>query len=162
MQKIVITKSEDTTLMLGQEIAKILPGGTVIALVGDLGCGKTVFSRGVARGLGITEKVTSPTFTVAQEYRVPTNPQNCLYHLDMYRISDENAALAFGIDEFLFQPNAITLVEWPERIAGLLDTPRTRQLHFEHVDENARRITFDDTWSDQYDALDAIIATLNA
>lgn len=157
MQKIIITKSEETTLLLGQKIAKILPGGSVIALVGDLGCGKTVFSRGVARGLGIAEKVTSPTFTVAQEYRVPGSPQKCLYHLDMYRISDENAALAFGIDEFLFQPNAITLVEWPERIAGLLDNHITRQLHFEHVDENARRIIFDDTWADQHDALENII-----
>jgi tRNA threonylcarbamoyladenosine biosynthesis protein TsaE len=156
-----ISKSEEATLALGQAVAKILPGGTVIALVGDLGCGKTVFSRGLARGLGITEKVTSPTFTVAQEYRVPSDAQKCLYHLDMYRINDENAALAFGIDEFLFQPHAITLVEWPERIAGLLDDARMRRLHFEHIDENARRIVFDDSWSGEIKELETVVTSLN-
>ena len=155
-----IANSEEMTLALGQSVAPIIPFGTVIALIGDLGCGKTVFSRGLARGLGIAEKVTSPTFTVAQEYRLPGNGARCLYHLDMYRISDENAALAFGIDEFLFQPGAITLVEWPERIAGLLDDRRLRRLHFAHVAENQRRIVFDDSWSEQLPQLRTLIQRL--
>ena len=134
-----ISESEEMTLDLGERLAKLLPGGTVVALVGDLGCGKTVLARGVARGLGITEAVTSPTFTVAQEYRRPNGEY--LYHLDMYRITDENAALAFGIDEFLFRPNAITLVEWPEQIAGLLDDERLRTIRFRHLGEGRRGIT---------------------
>ena len=135
-----ISDSEEMTLALGGRLAKMLPGGSVVALVGDLGCGKTVLSRGIARGLGITEAVTSPTFTVAQEYRRPNGEY--LYHLDMYRITDENAALAFGIDEFLFQPHAITLVEWPEQIAGLLDDERLRTVRFRHLDATRRAITF--------------------
>lgn len=146
MQPQFITNSPEETLDFGRRLATLLPRGTVIALVGDLGCGKTVFSRGIARGLGIAEKVTSPTFTVAQEYRIPGEPGHYLYHLDMYRISDENAALAFGIDEFLFQPGCLTLVEWPERIAGLLNRTDCLRLHFEHIDEDRRRLTPDGSW----------------
>lgn len=121
----ILTGSEDETLALGRRLAAILPDRTVVALSGDLGTGKTVFSRGFARGMGIVEPVTSPTFAIVQEYRRPES--GWLYHLDMYRIQGEDDAIAFGIDEFLFAPGAITLVEWPERIAGLLDGgPGTR------------------------------------
>ena len=140
MQEIV-SDSEAMTLALGSRLAGMLPSGSVVALVGDLGCGKTVLARGIARGLGIAEAVTSPTFTVAQEYCRPNGEY--LYHLDMYRITDENAALAFGIDEFLFQPNAVTLVEWPEQIAGLLARPSLRTIRFRHLDENRRFITLE-------------------
>lgn len=132
--------SDEQTLAMGIALAPALQDGMVVALVGDLGCGKTVISRGIARGLGITEAVTSPTFTVAQEYRRPDG--KFLYHLDMYRIPDEEAALAFGIDEFLFRPNAITLVEWPEQIAGLLDSPRRLTIRFQHLAEGQRSLEF--------------------
>ena len=135
-----ISSSDEMTQALGRKLAALLPLGSVVALTGDLGCGKTVISRGIARGLGITEPVTSPTFTVAQEYH--WGKDSYLYHLDMYRISDENAALAFGIDEFLFNPQAITLVEWPERIAGLLDDARLRTIRFQHIDLNHRSLEF--------------------
>ena len=133
--------SDEKTLAMGTALAYSLQDGDVVALVGDLGCGKTVISRGIARGLGITEPVTSPTFTVAQEYKRPDGKY--LYHLDMYRIADENAALAFGIDEFLFQPNAITLVEWPEQIPGLLDSGSLKTVRFAHLAEGQRSIEFE-------------------
>ncbi len=139
--------SEDFTLRLGERLAGVLKPSMVVSLEGDLGCGKTVLSRGVARGLGITEAVTSPTFTVAQEYRRPDG--GFLYHLDMYRISDEEAAVAFGIDEFLFAPQAITLVEWPERIARLLQgDARLRHIRFRHLSPDEREISFID-WTDE-------------
>ena len=139
--------SEEFTLALGERLAGVLKPGMVVSLEGDLGCGKTVLSRGVARGLGIAEAVTSPTFTVAQEYRCADG--NFLYHLDMYRIPDEEAALAFGIDEFLFNPKAITLVEWPERIARLLQgDPRLRHVRFRHLSPDEREIAFTD-WNDE-------------
>jgi len=141
-----ISESEELTLALGERLASLLPGGSVVALVGDLGCGKTVLSRGIARGLGIAEAVTSPTFTVAQEYRRPDGQY--LYHLDMYRIPDENAALAFGIDEFLFQPNAVTLVEWPEQIPALLARPQLRTIRLRHLAEGRRAIAFEN-WPDE-------------
>ena len=113
-----VSQANESTQALGAALASLLRNGQVVALHGDLGAGKTVLSRGVARGLGITEAVTSPTFTVAQEYPAPDGRR--FNHLDMYRIDDERSALAFGIEEYLFDPDAITLVEWPERIAGLL------------------------------------------
>ena len=135
-----VSQANESTQALGTALASLLRNGQVVALHGDLGAGKTVLSRGVARGLGITEAVTSPTFTVAQEYRRPDG--KFLYHLDMYRIADEQAALAFGIDEFLFQPNAITLVEWPEQIAGLLDSPKRLTIRFQHLAEGQRALEF--------------------
>ena len=143
----IVSQSEEETLALGQRLATLLQDGTVLALEGDLGCGKTVLSRGIARGLGITEAVTSPTFTVAQEYPRPGG--RFLYHLDMYRISDEDSALAFGIDEFLFQKNALTLVEWPERIAGLLQgNSHLRIIHFRHLAEQQRELLLED-WPEE-------------
>ena len=132
------TDSEEATLELGRRLAACLKFGETVALYGDLGAGKTVLSRGVARGLGVTEPVTSPTFTVVQEYRLPDN--KFFFHLDMYRIDGEEAALAFGIEDFLFAPDAITLVEWPERIVGLLPPEQTLTITLEHSDHDRRRI----------------------
>jgi hypothetical protein len=133
-----------------------------VALHGDLGAGKTVLTRGIARGLGITEPVTSPTFTIVQEYRRADG--QWLYHLDMYRIRSEDDALAFGIEEFLFAPNAVTVVEWPERIAGLLEVPWRAggagqtgaagaaegallvPLWLEHVSDHERRVRLPPEW----------------
>ncbi len=139
---ILTSHSEDETLALGSRLASLLQFGQVVALDGDLGAGKTVFSRGVARGLGITEPVTSPTFTVVQEYRLPDH--HLFFHLDMYRIDDEQAALAFGIEDFLFAPDAITLVEWPERIPRLLPEPDTIRISLRHEDHDRRAISLPD------------------
>ena len=146
---VITTRSEDETLAIGRRLGAALPPGTVLALHGDLGAGKTVLSRGIAQGLGIAEAVTSPTFTVVQEYPCGRSGCRFLYHLDMYRIDDEEAALAFGIDDFLYARDAIVLVEWPERIAGLLEG--TGETRFQHVrldygdDAESRRITLSKT-----------------
>jgi tRNA threonylcarbamoyladenosine biosynthesis protein TsaE len=112
---------EEATLRLGRALAAGLSAGTVVALYGELGTGKTVLCRGIAQGLGIVEAVTSPTFTVVQEYRRPDG--SYLFHLDLYRIRDAAAGLAFGVEEYLFAADGIALVEWPERIADLLVAP---------------------------------------
>ena len=132
----ISSHSEEETMGLGMALARLVRPGMVVALHGDLGAGKTVLSRGVARGLGITEPVTSPTFTVVQEYRTPGGIW--FYHLDMYRITDEQAALAFGIEEYLFAANAIALVEWPERITGLLRTGAVLNITMTHAGEEQR------------------------
>jgi len=138
----------ESTVEFGKQIASLLKPGMVVALDGDLGTGKTVISRGIARGLGVTSPVTSPTFTVAQEYPLPGN--RFLYHLDMYRIDDENSALAFGIDEFLFAPNAITIIEWPERISELLTADqRLLMIHLRHVNEMQRRLEIPDAFAEK-------------
>ena len=140
MKQVYYTNSADETRELAAKIAAETPNGTVFALDGNLGAGKTVFASGFARGLGITEPVSSPTFTIVQEY---PRANGMFFHLDLYRIDNPDAALAFGIDEFLYASDAISLVEWPERIDGLFP-PGTIRVAIERTDrEETRRITIE-------------------
>ena len=137
-EEVIISKSEAETENAGFRLAGSLALGSVVLLRGDLGAGKTVFSRGFARGLGITEVVSSPTYTIVQEYELPDGGR--LYHLDLYRISGVDAALAFGVDEFLDDPRAVALVEWPGRIEGILSRSAVN-VKLEHLSDCERRIT---------------------
>ena len=140
MKQEFYTHSADETRALAAKIATETPNGTVFALNGDLGAGKTVFARGFARGLNITEPISSPTFTILQEYPIDGK---FFYHLDLYRIDNSDAAYAFGIDEFLYAEDAMTLIEWPERIEDILP-PHTIRITIEPLDqEDLRRITVD-------------------
>ena len=131
------SRSEADTMAFAAELVRAMPSGGVIALYGDLGAGKTVFARGFAKALGITEPVSSPTYTILQEY--PTPDGRWLYHLDLYRIGDSRAALAFGADEYL-ESGEYVLVEWPERIENLLPE-HTLRLQIEHTGEHERHWT---------------------
>ena len=133
-----ISHSEAETEKIAFELASQLPVGTILTLDGDLGAGKTVFARGFARGLGITEAVSSPTYTIAQEYLLPDNRR--LYHLDLYRITSAEAGLAFGVDEFFNDPRAYALVEWPERVGNVIPDSAIK-IFIRHLDENSREIT---------------------
>lgn len=109
--------SEMETETWASELARRVPPGTVVAVHGDLGAGKTVFARGFARRLGVVEPVSSPSYTIIQEYKLAAG---WFYHLDLYRIDGAAAALAFGVDEYFNQPDSYVVVEWPERIAEIL------------------------------------------
>lgn len=117
-EKIIYSYSEQETENLASEIARTLSPGDTVLLRGNLGAGKTVFSRGFARGLGCDDTLSSPTYTIVQEYQLPGGYR--LYHMDLYRIADAGSALGFGIDEFIDDPKAYKLIEWPERIESLL------------------------------------------
>ena len=138
--KKIISHSEAETEKTAFDLARTLSPGTVLTLNGDLGAGKTVFARGFARGLGVGEAVSSPTYTIAQEYLLPDGKR--LYHLDLYRISSAAAGLAFGVDEFLNDPNAFALVEWPERVGDVIPESAIR-IFIRHLDENQREISID-------------------
>lgn len=138
--EVIETHSPGETEAFAAKLAANLPFGSILALYGNLGAGKTVFARGFARGLGITEPISSPTFTIVQEY--PINGKY-FFHLDLYRIDNSDAAYAFGIDEFLYDQNAMTLLEWPERIEDILPA-KTIKLTVEHapeVTDESRKIT---------------------
>ena len=138
MKQEYYTHSAEETRKLASKIAAETPNGTVFALDGNLGAGKTVFASGFAAGLGITEPVSSPTFTIVQEYPYA---KGMFFHLDLYRIDNPDAALAFGIDEFLYASDAISLLEWPERIDGLFP-PGTIRVTIERTEqEETRKIT---------------------
>jgi len=133
----IISRSEKETENFAVQLAQSLRPGTVITLEGDLGAGKTVFARGFARGLGITDPVSSPTYTIVQEYPLPQTGR--LYHMDLYRIDSASAALAFGVDEFFDDNNAYSLVEWPKR-AGELIPEKAVQVFIRHLNETEREI----------------------
>jgi len=136
-----LARSPGETEAIAADFAASLRPGSVTALHGDLGAGKTVFARGVARALGIAEPVTSPTFTLVQEYEVPGAPHGIrrLCHLDLYRIETPEAAAELGIDDYLEADDAILLVEWPERLGPLLPGA-ARHVHLRHRGEGGREI----------------------
>lgn len=110
------TYSAEETQELGKQLAQQLQPGSVCALIGDLGVGKTVFTQGIAQGLGITEPVCSPTFTILQVYEEGRMP---FYHFDVYRIADPEEMEELGYEEY-FYGDGFTMVEWADRIAKLM------------------------------------------
>ena len=129
-----ISKSEEETIDVAIRFAESLEAGQLVCLHGNLGAGKTVFARGVARGLGITEALCSPTFTIVQEYQ---GTDVRLYHIDLYRLQDSHDALSFGIENYIQDPAAVTLIEWAERIPDLLND-KSRHVYLEHIPEGRR------------------------
>lgn len=139
MQKIII-KSEQETKNLGKKIAKKLKGGEIITLIGDLGSGKTVLTKGIAEGLGITGPITSPTFLLMKEYNAK-GKNFSLCHFDFYRAKDEKDALGIGIEECLENPKKVCVIEWAERIEKILPKKRL-EIKFKYINENKREIIF--------------------
>lgn len=116
------TKSSGETFSLGETMGERAESGEVYALDGDLGVGKTVFAKGFARGLGIKEHITSPTFTILQEYEDGRLP---LYHFDVYRVDDPAEMEEIGFDDYLYG-RGVCLIEWAERIDELLPAETVR------------------------------------
>lgn len=110
-----ICKSESDTKELGRRLARTAKAGSVISLRGSLGAGKTVFTKGFAEELGITEAIVSPTFTLVQEYEGRLK----MYHLDLYRLSGEDEFESMGGEDFLYS-DGVTLIEWSEKIDSML------------------------------------------
>lgn len=133
--RIVETNSPEETWALAAELAAELGPGTVMALHGDLGAGKTCFVQGLAVALGIDEPITSPTYTLIGEYegRLP------LHHIDLYRLSGPTEALGLGLEEY-FDAQGITAIEWAERAEGLLP-PDLLHIQIE-ADEQTQTRTF--------------------
>ena len=112
-----VTNSEEETQKLGERLAGRLEPGTVIAYTGDLGAGKTAFTRGLARGLGISDRVTSPTFTIVNEYEGGRLP---LFHFDMYRLGSSDELYDIGWEDYLAR-GGVCAVEWSENIDDALE-----------------------------------------
>lgn len=127
------------TFSVAEKLLPQLKPGTVIALYGGLGAGKTAFVQGLARAMGIQRPVTSPTFTLIQEYRAPDG--RLLVHLDLYRLAGVGAVEEIGFEEYLRQ-GAIVAVEWPERAAELLQDAAVKiSLEPLEGEENGRSIS---------------------
>lgn len=139
--KEIITKNADETRKLGMEMAKNIKGGEVICLAGDLGAGKTTFSQGFLKELGIIGAVTSPTFVVMKQYAIKNNALNLknIYHIDTYRVESEDI-LNLGWEEIISDKKNVVLVEWPEKIKDIIPQGAI-WLNFELIDEEKRKIT---------------------
>ena len=130
----LITQSEIETEEEGEKLGKSLTPGTIIALYGSLGAGKTTFTRGIAKGMGIIEHISSPTFTIVNEY----NGNIPLFHFDMYRIENANDLYDIGWYDYLDR-GGICIVEWSENVPGAFPVD-TITVHIETIGDNTRNI----------------------
>ncbi|MEP6662714.1 MAG: tRNA (adenosine(37)-N6)-threonylcarbamoyltransferase complex ATPase subunit type 1 TsaE [Verrucomicrobiota bacterium] len=139
----IISHSAAETESLGEEFGRVAKPGWVIGLTGDLGAGKTAFVRGLARGMAVTNRIHSPTFALVNEY-AGSLP---LYHLDLYRLETRAEIIGAGLEEYFFQKQGVTVVEWIERWMG-----KNRQLaenpccivQIAVINETERHITYED------------------
>ena len=132
-----ITHSPEETEKIGETLAKSLQPGTVLAYRGDLGAGKTAFTRGLARGLGCKETVTSPTYTIVNEYLGGRLP---LFHFDMYRLASSDDLWDIGWEDYL-EREGVCAVEWSENVADAMENAVT--VTIEKLGETTRRITIE-------------------
>ena len=132
-----LTHSPEETEAVGAALGRVLTPGSVVAYRGDLGAGKTAFTRGLARGLGCTDTVTSPTYTIVNEYlsgRIP------LFHFDMYRLRSSVDLWDIGWEDYL-ERGGVCAVEWSENVADAMENAVT--VNLEKLGENTRRITIE-------------------
>jgi tRNA threonylcarbamoyladenosine biosynthesis protein TsaE len=143
-----ISHNPEETFALGEAWGRAATAGLVIALSGDLGAGKTQLAKGVARGLGVTERVHSPTFTLVNPY---TSGRLPLFHVDLYRLETPGQIIAAGLEEY-FHPDGVAVIEWAERWLGDANSSfkfqkskfHLRRVLMETLNENERRITHED------------------
>lgn len=143
----IITKTGEETQKLGRDFASKLKGGEVVALVGELGSGKTTFVQGLARGLGIKQRIISPTFIIMRQYPIahqPKSPIAHLYHVDLYRL-EQNLDMEIrnlGIDDVWGKEENIVAIEWADKIKNIL--PKSaRWIKFEALGDDSRCISYD-------------------
>jgi len=135
MRKIRLNGSKET-ILFGEQIAKKLQNGGVICLYGQLGSGKTTFTQGFAKGLGITKRVISPTFLIIRSYK---HKKINFYHIDLYRINNKIELENLGILELLSDPKNIIVIEWAEKLLDLM--PKNRiDIHFKNIGDDQREI----------------------
>ena len=132
-----LTNSPAETEAVGAALGKIIPAGTVIAYRGELGAGKTAFTRGLARGLGCSELVTSPTYTIVNEYLGGRLP---LFHFDMYRLASSDDLWDIGWEDYL-ERGGVCAVEWSENVADAMEDAIT--VTIDKLGEESRRITME-------------------
>ena len=132
-----LTNSPMETEAVGERLAKILTPGAVIAYCGDLGAGKTAFTRGLAKGLGCTDMVTSPTYTIVNEYLSGRMP---LFHFDMYRLASSDDLWDIGWEDYL-ERGGVCAVEWSENVTDAMEN--AIWVRIEKTGEESRRITIE-------------------
>ncbi len=135
----IITNNEMETENFAKEFAQTLRGGEIILLSGDLGAGKTVFTRGIAKGLGITEAITSPTFTIMNFYEGDID----LYHVDAYRLKNGEEAYEAGITEFIGEKECVFCIEWWQNVEEAICGKKIK-VEISYLEDEKRKITINE------------------
>lgn len=136
-----MTHDAQETMEFAAKIAKVLRGGEVLALHGDLGGGKTTFTKGLAEFLRVEETITSPTFVMLKSYHGKTGDKNIqVVHIDAYRSESIEDIKSVGIEDYLNRDDVVMVVEWAEKIREILPK-NTININFEFIDENTRKIS---------------------
>lgn len=138
MKKKIYTKTQEETIALGKKIGDLLNGGDVVLLDGDLGAGKTTFTKGIGLSLGVSRVINSPTFTIVKEYR---GKRGKLYHLDLYRL--DGVGEDFDLEEY-FTEDAICVCEWPFQARDILPSEYI-MITIKRIDDNKREFNIDFT-----------------
>lgn len=132
-----VSYNEQQTIKIAKEFAKSLKGGEIICLIGELGTGKTTFTKGLAKGLGVKKSIRSPSFVLIKSYLIPQLSQKLntkdqrlkikyqIFHIDLYRIKKLQELINLGVLEYFNQPNIITIIEWADKIKKILPKKRT-------------------------------------
>jgi tRNA threonylcarbamoyladenosine biosynthesis protein TsaE len=160
----IVTHSPAETVAIGKALAGYLNDGDVVLLHGDLGAGKTTLAKGIAAALGVSDVVSSPSFTLVNEYDTgPAVAVSRLYHLDLYRLHDEGDLASIGFDDLVASTGGVVLVEWPERAVTVLPE-RFLLIEIETVGSDNRRLRFvpspdDEVWTHRFARLHSDPAT---
>lgn len=146
------THNPAETMAIAEKLVSKLHGGEVLALTGELGGGKTTFTKGLAEALGVEEPITSPTFVLLKEYNIlrpkvhlqGVLKQVKMVHIDAYRCDSIEDIKSVGIEDYLNRDDVVMVIEWAEKIQEILPK-NTININFEFMDENTRKITIDDS-----------------
>ncbi len=137
-----LAKNSKETEKIAQDLVKKLAGGELLALVGNLGAGKTVFVKGLAKAFGITENITSPTFVLMKIYQTKHPTIKRLVHIDCYRLEQLGDLEEIGLADYLHDPENVVVIEWADRIANL--PKNTININIEYINNQERRVTISD------------------
>ncbi len=141
----MIISREDLDTVVREFLETLVVGeqATVVSLSGDLGAGKTTFTQSLARALGVTHQIQSPTFTLMKIYPTAHKTFHRLVHIDAYRFDNPEELVKLGWQEIISDPKTIVCLEWPERVASIIPTD-AKKITLEHVDEGKRKITINE------------------
>ena len=135
----ILAQTTNQTEELAIQLSKKLKPGSVLALYGDLGSGKTTLTRFLAKSLGSDKRTQSPTFVIHRKYKCEHDEIKNIHHLDLYRLVSKDDVVQIGLEEFINDPKGITIIEWPEIAQDFLPN-NTIRVYLEYVDEHSRKI----------------------
>lgn len=138
------TYNAEETITLGERFSSLLLKKRIFALHGELGSGKTTFTQGLAKGLGITKPMTSPTFIIMRTYEVPSGTEKTFYHVDLYRTETAHDREGLGITDLLSDPNNLFVIEWSEKMGDALPKD-VQHIYFSYKDDDTHEIEITDT-----------------